>query len=57
MLHRREFITGLGATATSTAIALNASAGADEPRPETTTLRIQRPVTTLPGMCCPSARR
>jgi NitT/TauT family transport system substrate-binding protein len=51
MIHRREFITGLGATATSAAIPLNASAGAAEPPPETTTLRIQRPVTTLPGMC------
>ena len=51
MIHRREFITGLGATATSAAIGLNSSAGAAEPPPETITLRLQRPVKTLPGMC------
>jgi NitT/TauT family transport system substrate-binding protein len=51
MIHRREFIAGLGATVTSAMIGWNASPGAAEPPPETTTVRIQRPVTTLPGMC------
>jgi NitT/TauT family transport system substrate-binding protein len=51
MIPRREFITGLGATAISAAIGWNSSAGAAEPPPETTTLRLQRPVKTLPGMC------
>jgi NitT/TauT family transport system substrate-binding protein len=50
-MQRRRFITGLGATATLGAMGAHWSAEAVEPPPETTTLRIQRPVTALPGMC------
>jgi len=50
MLHRRAFITGLGVTAAGAALGSTRADAADPP-PETTTLRLQRPVTTLPGMC------
>ena len=51
MIRRRQFIAGLGATAASVSFDLHSPAAAAEPQPEATTLRLQRPVKTLPGMC------
>ena len=51
MIRRRQFIAGLGVTAASVSFDLHSPAAAAEPQPEATTLRLQRPVKTLPGMC------
>jgi NitT/TauT family transport system substrate-binding protein len=48
---RRAFVSELALAGTAGLLGLRPSPAAAEPPPETMTLRIQRPVKTLPGMC------
>src|SRR5438046_7499105 len=48
---RRGFVGGLALAGTASLLGLRPEPAAAEPPPETFTLRIQRPVKTLPGVC------
>jgi NitT/TauT family transport system substrate-binding protein len=48
---RRALVRGLALAGTAGCLGLHPEPTAAEPPPETITLRIQRPVKTLPGMC------
>ena len=48
---RRDFLGGLTLAGTAGLLGLRPEPAAAEPPPETTTLKLQRPVTTLPGVC------
>jgi len=48
---RRGFVGGLALAGTASLLGLRPEPAAADPPPETFTLRIQRPVKTLPGVC------